>query len=127
MSLVKIQIGASSGSLTTLDKALVNNPLDVGRQEQVKNKVTWHGHRNVAVLGQRKRVYQCTYENVTSSLYQTFATYALSSRKWWVKIPGYTGYNIFNGFGYVMFANEKVERVTDAEVYYAFTLLIFEL
>jgi hypothetical protein len=127
MAIVKVQIGATSGSLVTLDKGLVNEELDYSRQEQTKNKITWHGHRNVTILGQTKRVYKCVFTNITSALYQTVSDYALSSRKWWVKIPGYTGYDIFDGFAYVKFDGETVQRITDTDALYGFTLLVSEL
>ena len=127
MAAVKVSIGTSSGSLTVLDKALVNERFSISRQEQTKNKVTYHGNRNVAVMGQRKKVYVAKFVNIPSALYLIFASYALTTRQWWVNIPGHTGYNIFDGWAYVQFNNEGIERVTDTETYYAFELLIFEL
>ncbi len=128
MSAVKISIGATSGSLTQLNKTIDGSgPLAIGRQEQTKNKVTYHGHRDVAVLGQRKRVWGCKFKYVTSGVYANFASYALSSRRWWVQIPGHSGYYIFNNWAYVQFNNESIEIVSDTETYYNFEFLVFEL
>jgi hypothetical protein len=128
MAAVYIQIGTNSGTLTNLPKACTA-PMTIGRQEQTKNKITFHGQRNVAILGQRKRVWAPTFIHVKSADYQTFAGYALSTRRWFVKIPGHnSGYNIYYGYAYVMFNNEQIEQVFDGtETYYKFELLIFEL
>lgn len=123
---IRIYLGPDSGSLTLIDKSPVA-PLQIGRQEQTKNKVTWHGHRNVAVLGQRKKVYTPTFTKVPSSIYATVSIFGLASRKWYCRITDRLGTVLFERYVFCQLANEEIVYVTDTDYYFNFQLLLFEV
>jgi len=130
MSFVYVSIGTSSATLVQMTKPVSQSSdgLSIGRQEKTKNKTTWHGHRNVAVLGQRKKVYEPEFTYVPQDQYNIFNQYGSSSRRWYVVISGSaSGGNIFSGYAYLQLENVKVTRVTDGQNYYNLKLLIFEV
>jgi len=125
MAAVTFQIGTNSGSLTTMNKS--PNELKVSFQETNKNKTTWHGNRNYAVLGQRKRVFVAKFVEVSDTDYAAFSNYAMSAARYWVRISGYSTTYIFNGYAYLQFAEVEVSRVTSNSIQYDFRLLIFQV
>ena len=127
MAIVKIQIGATSATLVTIDRGLDMQDIEVIRQEQIKEMPNYHGKLSVNIVGQRKRNFKLKFSNVSNTLYATFSSYALGSRRWWVRIPGYVSNDIFSGFAFVRFGNEAISRVTDTQILYDFTLIIKEL
>lgn len=125
MSASVLKLGTSSASLVTMPRFV--NAYKIDRQERTKNKITWHGSRNVSVLGQRKNVHNLTFQYIQRSDYLTFLNYANQARKWYAQITGYGATNLFSGFVYVQMAGIEVPRLTDTNAYYNFNLLLFEI
>lgn len=126
MAAVQVLIGTTQGTITALPSA-PKAPIIPQYNEKIKTSSTLHGYTTYSIVGQRKRVYELNYDFLTQAQYATFASYALSSRKWWVRITGFSTTYIFNGFAFVQFGEISIPEVRDDAIVYKIKLLVFEL
>lgn len=127
MALVQVQVGNNSLSLTTLPKTPEHSGVDESIEMNMSLEYSINGQARISQAGKKKRKLTFAYTNINATEYATFLNYANVAKKWWVRISGISGLDIFSAFAYIQIDKSKITRVTDTEIRRDFNLIISEI